>query len=46
MKLTELKPKFLRRTDDRSFSDVDTIAEADGILFLCWFAGRYDVLGK
>jgi len=35
VRLTELEPKFLRRLDDTHFQRVDTIAEADGIQFLC-----------
>lgn len=42
MKLTELEPQFLKRIDDKHFRDVDTLAEADGIVFLCpkCFAGN------
>ena len=35
MKLTDLQPQFLRRVSNSSYVDVDTLAEADGILFLC-----------
>lgn len=35
MRLADLEPKFLKRTDDRRFQHVDTLAEADGICFLC-----------
>jgi hypothetical protein len=35
MRLTELSPQFLKRTSDTSFHHVDTLAEADGILFVC-----------
>ena len=35
MKLTELYPQFLAREDDSQSKTVDTLAEADGIMFLC-----------
>ena len=35
MRLCELEPQFLKRTDDTHFSNVDLLAEADGIIFLC-----------
>ena len=35
MKLTELEPQSLARTDDDAWHNVDTQAEADGIMFLC-----------
>ncbi len=33
--LIELSPHWLKRTDDTHFQRVDTIDEADGVLFLC-----------
>jgi len=35
MNLKELDPKFLKRVDSHNFDCVDTLAEADGIEFLC-----------
>lgn len=35
MKLSELEPKFLKRESDQSFLYVDTLAEANGLMFLC-----------
>lgn len=35
MRLTELEPQFLKRSDDTHFQEVDSIAEADGIIFVC-----------
>jgi hypothetical protein len=35
MKLTELFPRFLKRIDDNHFQSVDTVAEADGLTFIC-----------
>lgn len=36
MKLTDLEPQFLKIEEpNRSYKHVDTIAEADGIWFLC-----------
>jgi hypothetical protein len=35
MRLVDLEPQFLARTDDRHFHYVDTIAEADGLIFVC-----------
>lgn len=35
IKLTELQPKFLHFNSDLSHMFVDTLAEADGISFLC-----------
>lgn len=35
MRLTELKPEFLKWVDDKHFHRVDSIQEADGILFVC-----------
>lgn len=35
MRLTELEPRFLKVEDERSFRDVDAIAEADGVMFVC-----------
>jgi hypothetical protein len=43
MKLTELEPKFLKRESDALFAQVETLAEADGIRFLCpkcWTANK------
>lgn len=33
--MTDLEPRFLKREDDSNFRYVDSVAEADGILFLC-----------
>jgi hypothetical protein len=35
VKLTDLSPQFLKHVDDTHFHRVDSIAEADGLLFLC-----------
>ncbi len=35
LRLTELEPQFLKRIDDSNFREVDSIAEADGIMFVC-----------
>lgn len=35
MRLSELEPKFMKRDDLRHFHHVETLAEADGIRFLC-----------
>lgn len=35
MTLLELEPQFLKRNDDTHFQEVDTLAEADGIQFVC-----------
>jgi hypothetical protein len=35
MRLVDLEPQFLRRIDDMHFQNVDSIAEADGLWFLC-----------
>lgn len=35
VKLTDLEGRFLRRVDDKHYENVDTIEEADGVLFLC-----------
>lgn len=35
MRLRELKAKFIKRDDSRSFREVETKAEADGVMFLC-----------
>ena len=35
MRLTDLEPKFLKRIDDHHFRFVGTLAEADGVEFLC-----------
>lgn len=35
MKLLDLEPQFLKRTDDTSWRRVDSLAEADGVLFVC-----------
>lgn len=35
MKLTELEAQFVRCDDPRTTSAVDTLAEAQGIMFLC-----------
>ncbi len=33
--LTDLSPQFLKIIDERNFKYVDTIAEADGLSYLC-----------
>lgn len=35
MRLAELEPKFLRHESDTSHRRVETMAEADGVMFLC-----------
>ncbi len=35
LKLTELYPQFLKRLDDNHFQFVDSIFDADGIMFIC-----------
>lgn len=35
VKLTDLEPRFLRHESDTSWREVQTIAEADGISFVC-----------
>ena len=35
MRLVDLKPTFLKRIDDKNFQLIDSIAEADGVEFLC-----------
>ena len=35
MRLADLEPQFLRRTDDTHFQNVDAIGDADGIVFIC-----------
>lgn len=35
LRLTELEPQFMQRNDDTHFTYVDSISEADGIIFLC-----------
>lgn len=35
MRLRDLEAEFLHWSGDRSFSRVDTLAEADGIIFVC-----------
>lgn len=35
MRLLELNPEFLKRTGDDTFERTASIAEADGLLFLC-----------
>lgn len=35
MKLAELEPQFVRRTGHDEWEDVDSVDDADGILFLC-----------
>lgn len=35
MKLTELKPEFLKIESERSYRKTDDIKEADGVFFLC-----------
>lgn len=35
MRLLDLKPQFLRVKDERSFEYVDSINDADGVMFLC-----------
>lgn len=33
--LRELEARFLKREDSHSFKNVDTLSEADGVIFLC-----------
>ena len=33
--LLELEPEFLRRVDDTHFQRVETMADADGVIFVC-----------
>jgi hypothetical protein len=35
VKLTDLEPQFLKITSPTTYHHVETIAEADGIMFLC-----------
>jgi hypothetical protein len=35
MRLLDLKPRFLHRENDKSFSFVENIGDADGVSFLC-----------
>lgn len=35
MRLSDLEPQFLKRVDDKTFQHVDTLAEADGVFFVC-----------
>lgn len=35
MKLLDLEPQFLRREHDKLFTNVDALADADGIMFVC-----------
>jgi|SRR5579859_1057251 len=35
MRLTELEPKFLKWSSDRSFGKQEVIEGADGVMFLC-----------
>jgi len=35
MRLSELEPQFLKITSPTTFQDVDAIADADGVIFLC-----------
>jgi hypothetical protein len=35
LKLNDLQPEFLKLVDEHSFRRVETLAEADGIKFLC-----------
>lgn len=35
MKLIDLEPELIRRTGEGSFCEVSTLADADGLLFLC-----------
>jgi hypothetical protein len=35
MRLTQLEPKFLKWNSDTTFTMIDDIKEADGIMFLC-----------
>ena len=35
MRLTDLRPRFLKRLTAHSFRQVETLAEADGLSFLC-----------
>jgi hypothetical protein len=35
VKLIDLEPRFLRRTDDTHFAHADAIGDANGIIFIC-----------
>jgi hypothetical protein len=35
MRLTDLEPRFLKIIDERSWRDVEGIADADGVFFVC-----------
>jgi hypothetical protein len=35
MRLVDLEPQFMKTVDERTMRQVDTLAEAEGILFLC-----------
>lgn len=35
MKLAELEPQFIRRTEEGNHRFVDTLGEAQGVMFLC-----------
>jgi hypothetical protein len=35
VRLIELNPEWVKMTDDRSYESVDTLAEAQGLWFLC-----------
>lgn len=35
MRVTELEPQFVKIIDERTTQDVDDIASADGIMFVC-----------
>lgn len=35
LRLTELDPQFLKRINDTNFRHVETIEEADGVMFVC-----------
>jgi len=35
MKLMELEPQLLKRINDKEYQEVDCLADADGIRFLC-----------
>jgi hypothetical protein len=35
MKLTDLEPQLYRYAGDKSFASVETVAEADSVMFLC-----------
>lgn len=35
VRLTELEPQFLKRIDDNNFREVSSIADADGVMFVC-----------